>query len=144
EVKVAAGKDASLTVTEERDLLGQVVLTNSDDNTIRVFLQSGVISKAAQEALSKALELKGKGDASRQKLAFVNGQLADIERDQARIRANLKETPRDAEAYKKYLAKLDAQEVEIDKLRDDIKKLQADELAQRQQYEAFLANLNVE
>src|SRR5262249_17080996 len=78
-VEVAAGKDASLTVTEERDNFSQVALSNSDDNTVRVFLQSSASSKAVQEALAKALELKGKGDAVRQKLAFDNQQLADIE-----------------------------------------------------------------
>jgi hypothetical protein len=97
-----------------------------------------------KEALRQALELKGKGDRTRQDLAHANQQLADIERDQARIRANLKETPAGADAYKKYLAKLDAQETEVDRLRDRIKKLQDDELAQRKAYEDFLAALDVE
>ena len=60
------------------------------------------------------------------------------------VRANLKETPAGAEAYKKYLAKLDSQETEVDRLRDRIKKLQDDELAQRKAYEDFLATLDVE
>jgi phage host-nuclease inhibitor protein Gam len=144
QLKVPAGKGASQTVTEERDNLAQVVLTNGDDNTIRVFIQSNITSKAAQEALKKALDLKGKVDLTRQELAHQNQQLADIERDQARIRQNLKETPPTAEAYKKYLTKLDSQETEIDKLREQIKKLQADELQQRKDYEGYLANLDVE
>jgi hypothetical protein len=144
QLKVPAGKSASQTVTEERDNVAQVVLTNGDDNTIRVFIQSNVTSKAAQEALKKALELKGKADLTNQALAHQNQQLADIERDQARIRQNLKETPPTAEAYKKYLTKLDSQETEIDKLREQIKKLQADQLQQRKDYEGYLANLDVE
>ena len=52
--------------------------------------------------------------------------------------------PSGAEAYKKYLAKLDAQETEVDQLRDKIKRLQDDELAQRKAYEDFLAALDVE
>jgi hypothetical protein len=144
QVKVPAGKGASQTVTEERDTLAQVVLTNGDDNTIRFFIQSNVTSKAAQEALKKALELKGKVDLTGQELAHQNQQLADIERDQARIRQNLKETPPTAEAYKKYLTKLDSQETEVDKLRERIKKLQADQLQQRKDYEGYLANLDVE
>src|SRR5262249_7055818 len=126
------------------DNLAQLVLTNGDENTIRVFIQSNVTSKAAQEALRKALDLKGKADLTGQALAHQNQQLADIERDQARIRQNLKETPSTAEAYKKYLAKLDTQETEVDKLREQIKKLQADQLQQRKDYEGYLANLDVE
>jgi septal ring factor EnvC (AmiA/AmiB activator) len=107
-------------------------------------MQSNVTSKVAQEALRKALELKGKVDLTSQELAHQNQQLADIERDQARIRQNLKETPSTAEAYKKYLSKLDTQETEIDGLRDKIKKLQAEQLQQRKDYETYLANLDVD
>jgi septal ring factor EnvC (AmiA/AmiB activator) len=97
-----------------------------------------------KEALRQALERKGKVERTRQDLAHANQQLADIERDQQRIRANLKETPATAQAYKKYLAKLDSQETEVDDLRARIKKLQDDELAQRKDYENFLAALDVE
>src|SRR5262249_19698406 len=97
-VKLPAGKAASLTVTEERDLTTQMVLTNQDDNAIRVFLQDAATSPAAKEALHKAVELKGKADKSRQELDHANQLLADIERDQTRLRANLKETPPTAEA----------------------------------------------
>src|SRR5262249_15519505 len=38
EVKVPAGKGASLEVVEERDLGTQVALTNADDQTVRHFL----------------------------------------------------------------------------------------------------------
>jgi hypothetical protein len=103
-----------------------------------------VAGPKVKEALRQALELKGKGDRTRQELAHANRQLADLERDQARIRANLKEAPPGAEVYKKYLAKLDAQETEVDRLRDKIKKLQDEELAQRKAYEDFLAALDVE
>jgi hypothetical protein len=144
QVKVPAGKDASETVTEEKDQLSQVVLTNSDDNTIRVFLQSNVTSKAAQDALKKALDLKGKLDLTRQDLARANQELANIEKDQARLRANLKETPPTSEVYKKYVAKLDTQEGEIDQLTAKIKELQEAELQQRKGYESYLANLDVE
>jgi hypothetical protein len=144
EVKLPAGQSASERVTEETDLHSQVALTNSDDNSIRNFLHANASSPKVKEALRQALELKGKGDRTRQELAHANRQLADIERDQARIRANLKETPAGADAYKKYLGKLDSQETEVDRLRDQIKKLQDDELAQRKAYEDFLAALDVE
>jgi hypothetical protein len=143
-VQLPAGKEASLTVTEEKDFASQMALTNLDDNSIRVFIQNAATSPAAREALRKALDLKGKADKSRQELEHVNQQLADIERDQTRLRANLKETPPTAEAYKKYLAKLDRQETEVDDLREQMKKLRDRELHERQQYEAFLAALDVE
>ena len=77
-------------------------------------------------------------------LAHARQQLADIERDQTRIRANLKDTPATAAAYKKYLEKLDAQEGEIDKLTAKIKELQEAENQQRKVHEGYLATLSVE
>src|SRR5262249_18479335 len=130
--------------TEESQILQNISISNSDDNGIRVFIQSDAASPKVKEALRQALELKGKADRTRQELAHANQQLADIERDQQRIRANLKDTPSTAAAYKKYLAKLDTQETEVDSLRAMIKKLQDDELAQRKDYEGFLAALDVE
>jgi hypothetical protein len=144
ELKLPAGKSASETVTEERDPVSQVQLSNADDNSIRVLIRSDVTTPKVKEALQRALDLKGKVEATRQDLAHAQQQLADIERDQQRIRANLKETPPTAQAYKKYLAKLDAQETEVDKLRDQIKKLQEDQLAQQKGYDTFLASLDVE
>jgi hypothetical protein len=144
ELKLPADKSASENVTEERDVTSGVALTNTDDNSIRVLIQNDVTTPKVKEALRRALELKGKVETTRQDLAHAQQQLTDIERDQQRIRANLKETPPTAEAYKKYLAKLDSQETEVDKLRDQIKKLQEDQLTRQKDYESFLANLDVE
>jgi hypothetical protein len=144
ELKLPAGQSATETVTEETDLVSQVQMSNADDNSIRVVIKSDAISPKVKEALGKALELKGRVERVRQELGHAQQQLGDIEKDQQRIRANLKETPPTAEAYKKYLAKLDAQETEVDTLRDQIKTLQDDQLARQKDYDTFLANLDVE
>ncbi len=145
EVKVPAGKSASQEVVEERDIAHQVVLTNSDDQTIRLVLNSNFPgNKAVQDAIKKSFDLKWKVSETQREIAHARQQLADIERDQSRLRANLKETPPTAEAYKKYLAKLDAQEGEIDKLMAKIKELQEVEKEQKKAYDDYLANLTIE
>jgi hypothetical protein len=144
QVDVAAGKSASQEIVEERDLVNQIAITNLDDNTMRVIFNSTVTSKKVIEALRKSQDMKFKMGETQRELAHARQQLADIERDQTRIRANLKDTPATAEAYKKYLAKLDAQEGEIDKLTAKIKELQETENQQRKEYENYLANLSVE
>ena len=60
------------------------------------------------------------------------------------MRANLKETPPTAAAYKKYLAKLDAQEGEVDTLTARIKELRQTATQQQKTYDDYLANLSVE
>ena len=60
-------------------------------------------------------------DNARRELQQVEQQLKDITDDQARLRANLKEMPSTAEAYKRYLKKFDDQETQIEELRKKIK-----------------------
>ncbi len=144
EVPVTAGKSAKQEVVEERDLVNQIAMTNLDDNTMKVIFNSTVTSKPVIDALKKSQDMKFRMGETQRELAHARQQLADIERDQTRIRANLKDTPATAAAYKKYLEKLDAQEGEIDKLTAKIKELQEAENQQRKDYESYLANLSVE
>ena len=86
---------------------------------------------------------KGKLVAVQQELGQVNQSLQVITNDQTRLRANLREMPSTAAAYKRYLEKFDKQETEIEKLQEQQKKLQAGEHGARQEFEAYLNNLNV-
>lgn len=144
EVKVPAGKSGSLEVIEERDLLQLIQIANTDEQTLKVFLSSAVTSSAVKDALKRAQELKGKVSLTHRELAQSNRQLQDIVKDQERLRANLKEMPPTAEAYKRYLKKFDQQETEIEKLQSRIKELQETEHQQQKDYDAFLEKLTVE
>jgi hypothetical protein len=142
--QLPAGKTASQEVVEEKDVNTTVVLTNSDDNTMRFFLSQPVVSPAVREALGTALALKGKFNATQQEIQQQERQLKVIVEDQARLRANLKEMPPTAEAYKRYLKKFDDQETQIEDFQKKIKALQDTEFQQRKAFEDFLAKLDVE
>ncbi|HEX4621352.1 MAG TPA: hypothetical protein VH208_07280, partial [Myxococcaceae bacterium] len=144
EVKVPAGKTATQVVTEERIVNEQVQLTNSNDDQIRFFLSSTVSSPKVKEGLKQALELRGAQAATQRQIADKQRELKDITDDQARLRANLKEMPPTAAAYKRYLDKFDAQETQIEKLQDDIKKMQETESEQRKAFEDFLSAFSAE
>ena len=103
-------------------LLSQVALTNFDDQAIRLIFNSNVTSPRVVEAIKKSQELKLKVAETQRELALAQQQLTDIERDQQRLRANLKEMPQTAAAYKRYLKKFDDQETEIESLQKEIKK----------------------
>jgi hypothetical protein len=138
-----AKQSVAQTVVEERDIATQIAISNTDDNTIRFFINNAIASPELKKTLQTALDLKGKLAAVRQDLAHVTEQLRLITEDQARLRANLREMPEKAAAYKRYLEKFDKQETEIETLQDSQKKLQADELKQRQELDRYLAGLNV-
>jgi hypothetical protein len=144
ELKVAPGKTATEEVIEESDIASSVTLSNTDDNTMRFFLSQPVVSEAVKKALAQALELKAKADAARRDIEQLQKQLKDITDDQARLRANLKEMPPTAEAYKRYLKKFDDQETQIEDFQKKIKAAQDTEFAHRKSFEDFLAKLDVE
>ena len=144
EVKVPAGKTATQVVTEERVIGEQIQLTNSNDDQMRFFLNATVASPKVKDGLKQALELRFALGKTQRDRADLERQLKDVTDDQVRLRANLKEMPPTAAAYKRYLDKFDAQETQIEKFQADIKKLQDVEHQQRKEFEDFLNNFSAE
>ncbi len=144
DLNVAAGKSASQEVVEEQDRINQMILSNTDDQSIRFFMNSTVTSAKVREALSKAVDLKGKLSGTQRQIAELDRQLKAITDDQTRLRANLEKVPPTSAAYKRYLEKFDNQETEIEKLQAQTKDLRKSEEQQRKDYEGYLVSLNVE
>jgi hypothetical protein len=67
-----------------------------------------------------------------------------IVEDQKRLRANLKEMPSTAKAYKRYLEKFDQQETDIEKLQAELKRLEAAQHSQQKALDDFLAGFSAE
>jgi len=137
-VKVPAGKTVAYTVSEERDFGSQVAFTNSDDQAIRIVIDDKVTSDKVKAALKEALGLKWKLAETQREIAQQERQLKVVTDDQQRLRANLREMPPTAEAYKRYLKKFDDQETVIEQFQAKIKQLQDGEHAQKKSYETSL------
>jgi septal ring factor EnvC (AmiA/AmiB activator) len=90
------------------------------------------------------MSLKGKWDDIRRDIAKTNERILTITTDQTRIRANLKEVPKDSEAYQRYLKKFDDQEKEMDDLHAKLKTLQEQDNKARAAFEIYLSNITVE
>ena len=144
QVTVPAGKTVTETVTEERQFGTTVQLTTSNDEQIRWFISQPVASAKVKDGLKRALELRGELNKTQREIAEQQRQLKTITDDQARLRANLKEMPSTAKAYKRYLEKFDQQETQIERYQADIRQLQATEHQQRKAFEDFLAAFSAE
>ncbi len=144
EVKLPAGKTASREIIEERDVNTNIALNNSDDQTMRFFISQPIVSEKVKAALGQAVELKSKLSATQREIQQQERQLKVIVDDQVRLRANLKEMPPTAEAYKRYLKKFDDQETQIEGYQKKIKSLQDAEHEQRKTFEEYLGGLDVE
>ncbi len=144
EVKVPAGKTATQVVTEERVIGSQVQLTNSNDDQMRIFINSTASSPKVKEGLKQGMALRWALNKTQREIAEQQLQLKTITEDQVRLRANLKEMPPTAAAYKRYLDKFDQQETQIEKYQADVKKMQEAEHQQQKEFEDFLTNFSAE
>jgi hypothetical protein len=141
QVAVPSKKDLSYTVVEERTQGATITLTNGQENQIRFFLSLNEATPELKAKLAEALGLKAKWDDVTREIQKVNTRIQTITADQNRIRQNLREVPKEAEAYKRYLAKFDEQEKEMDSLHSQLKQLQEQEHAKRVTYENYLSNI---
>ena len=144
QVPVASKKDLSYTVTEERNQGASITLTNNSDDQIRFFLSINETSPALKQRLNEALTMKSKWDDVRREINNINVRIQTITADQNRIRANLREVPKESEAYKRYLDKFDVQEKEMDSLHAKLKDQQELEFKARTGYEDFLRNITLD
>lgn len=71
------------------NLIDQIVLTNSDDETIRLFIRASVTSPKLKDALAEILKLKLQLAETQHEQARVQQKLDEISKDQARMRANM-------------------------------------------------------
>ena len=62
------------------------------------------------------IELRDKVDEARKAMGEQQDALKEIETDQDRIRKNIDKTPKESDAFKRYLKKFDEQETEIEAL----------------------------
>ncbi len=144
EVPIAAKKDLSYTVIEERPIQSAVQLTNSADDQIRYFINLKEAPESLKAKLHEALKVKGAWDKVRRDIQTANQRIQTITVDQKRLRDNLRETPKESPLFQRYLKTLEEQEKEMDDLHAKLKTLQTEEGKTRAAYDDYLANLNAE
>jgi len=144
ELALAAKKDLSYTVIEEREVGTSVRLTNNADDQINLLLSLKEAPDSLKAKLKEALQVKGIWDKVRQDIQNSNVRIQTITVDQKRLRENMRELPKDSQLFMKYLKNLEDQETEMDNLQKSLKTLHAEEGKSRAAYDFFLANLSAE
>ena len=144
EVPVAAKKDLSYTVVEEREAGSSVQLTNNADDQIRYFINLKEAPESLKTKLQEALKVKASWDKVRQEIQNANVRIQTITADQKRLRENMRELPKESTLFAKYLKNLEDQEKEMEDLQKSLKTLHGDEAKTRAAYDNYLANLSAE
>ncbi|MCS7208050.1 MAG: hypothetical protein NZ874_00570 [Fimbriimonadales bacterium] len=130
-------------VVEQRVQQETLALLQTDEATLRLFLQNRQLSEPLRQALTTILSrrrtISELGAAIRQREA----QIRAIADDQARIRENMKALDRTSELYRQYVQKLTAQEREIEETRRAIQRLSEQKAQAERELNEYVAGLNI-
>ncbi|MEN6546299.1 MAG: DUF4139 domain-containing protein, partial [Armatimonadia bacterium] len=143
-VPVEAGKTAKLTVVEELPQIQEIALVSTSVAQTRLWIAQTELSEKLRAALQKLATLQDEAAALSQQRAEKETRIKEIEQEQSRIRANMKELDRASELYKQYVEKLTKQETEFEALRGQIAELRAQEAAKKAEIAAYVAGLDVQ
>jgi hypothetical protein len=145
EVKVPVGKTKTLVVTEEReDLNTYQISTAGNDDQIRWLISQPLASAEVKAGLQRALTLRLALSKTTREIGESQRQLDTLVQDQARLRANLRETPSDSDLHRRYLRRLGEQETQIETLQTSIKQMQGTEHRQRSEFQDFVAGFSAQ
>ncbi len=142
-VAAEPGKPAELVVQEEQVQNQQVAANNLDSNTVAFYLGQSVVSAEVKAALQEIIKRKAAmGEVLKQRQE-AERQIQVIDQEQARIRQNMAQLPKDSDLYRRYITKFTDQETAIEKLREQVTKLAADEAKLRKDLDDYLLGLDL-
>lgn len=142
-VDVDRDQTAKLVVQEQKPLTESIQLASSGADVINIYLRSKVISPKVKEALEKAVALRTALSRATAERERREERVREITQEQTRIRENMAKLSQSSELYTRYVKKLDQQESDLEKLRDEIEKVKNTEQKQKQELEQYLLNLDV-
>jgi len=142
-VKAEPGKPAELAINQDRTIQQSVVITNLNDDGIRVYLNERTVSDSVKEALREVIRRKTELAALQQRRAQISQEITTIGQEQDRIRQNMTTIDRNTDLYIRYVKKFTEQEDQIERFRGQVREL--DEQVQRAQnsLDGYLANLEL-
>ena len=143
EQPVAAGKTERLAVREEKVEDQAIGILPMGPGEVQFYTQTGEIPKGVRDALARAIALKQAAADTQRQVAEHDAQVNTLAADQTRIRENLKSVDRTTSYATRLLKKLDDQESQIDKLRNEAEALRAKFDGQTRDLQNYLSNLNV-
>jgi hypothetical protein len=138
-------QEATLTVTERHAGDTTYRLADFDDRTIAVLVRAGAAEPSLRRALQPLIDKRAEVTAAETRLANVTAQIAEIDRDQQRVRENMKALRGSAEEKtltQRYTRELNDQEDRLASLGDEQKKATADRDARRRELADLAARLS--
>ncbi|MCI0536059.1 MAG: DUF4139 domain-containing protein [Verrucomicrobiales bacterium] len=143
-VAVDPDKTSKLVVHEEKQFDERVQLINANTDAIAYYVRAPKVSAKVKDALQKAAQLRDRLSQTGAERTRREHRTNEITQEQGRIRENMAKLNANSELYVRYVKKLDQQETELERLREEIEELKNTETQQQRDLNDYLLNLNVE
>ena len=121
-VELGPHATVELPVSERQALMDSYAVSNLTPRTLELVLSSPTLDETTRVALEKIIDIKGRIAAADARLAAADQEIADIAKDQQRLRENIKaleKTPEGHELIARYVAKASQQETRLEQLRNE-------------------------
>ncbi len=143
-VEALPGEPTQLKIDEARTTKMSMHLRHFNTGQYQFYLSADEVSEEIKVAL-KGIQKRGASIADlKRQLQQRQKELAVIDQEQARIRKNMPQLPRDSELHKRYIKKFTEQEDKIERLRSEMGKLQATAAEKDKELREYLDGLKVE
>jgi len=142
EVVVPAEATTPFKFAGERVVYESVIVLNADIDTLAAYAKNTQVSPSLKTALNGVVIRRNKLRELQNRRAYIEKQIEEISAEQTRIRSNMNSLARSSDLYKRYVAKLSAQESQIETLRREVARLRALESDANRELSAFIQNLN--
>jgi len=136
-------EECTLVVQLERVTARRTSLINVASDTIAFYLQNVEISAADRATLNQVLELQSLVAQLGRDMQIAQSSIDAIHVDQNRIRSNMNSLDRNSTLYRRYVADLEAQEDDLDRLGNQIEELREARIEAQGRLDALIAGLSV-
>jgi len=126
-IKAVPNKPTILDVVQDKAVDKKILLSQAGASDLGAILRDRQVPPVLKPILEQAMNLQSTLTGITNQQAVIKARLQEIDIEQNRLRANMKDLPKDVPLYKRYLEKFDKQEQEIDERRDEAKKLREQE-----------------
>ena len=130
-------------VAEEYIISNQFSLNGLRTSDIAVYLKWKEISPQIKKELGKIAELKQDAENIRSEINSLTNRISRIERDQNRIRENMKVLDKESELFKKYVSQFTVQEAELQDISTQIEKKQSELQTANKAVKDYINSLNL-
>ena len=143
-VEVPAGQTVTFKVVTVRPVSETIALLNVDFNMLVEYARNAQLSPKLKEALQGMVARRRKITELQAQVTQLDLKIQEIDQDQTRIRNNMQGLNQNSDLYKRYVTKLNAQETELEKLRESRALARDAEAEAQKQLRAFIDTLTTE